>query len=159
MTTINSLAILFKELRPDSEAKCRDFIGMLVCEAVPKLSDIKDLMQDFEITPNALLMVIYLYHLANQRFKPLRLTGTDYKAIYDFLVEVDCNKLELDDNLAFDFIESLARLRLLRKLTSDVLNNVQMPKKYAGRLADMSKSWMVFYEVHVIYPILIAFSN
>ncbi|KAK9236813.1 hypothetical protein V1525DRAFT_405742 [Lipomyces kononenkoae] len=142
--------IFARSLMPDSPDAFEELVDTLYCgkaTASLTLLHIQDVMVRFSIPVAKTLEVLYLYHVVNNRLRMFNLNSEDYSAIYDFLVALDCNIVEIDDSLIINFIANLAKLRLLRKISDEISLSFPATGPYRSKLEGLAKSWMVFYNV------------
>ncbi|KAK9369420.1 hypothetical protein V1509DRAFT_609005 [Lipomyces kononenkoae] len=140
--------IFAPSLLPDSPDAFEELIDALYCgkaTASLTLVHIQDLMVRFSIPIAKTLEVLYLYHVVNNRLRMFNLNSDDYSAIYDFLVALDYKIVEIDDSLMINFIASLAKLRLLRKISDEISLSFPTTDPYRSKLDQLAKSWTVFY--------------
>ncbi|KAK9373154.1 uncharacterized protein V1513DRAFT_459976 [Lipomyces chichibuensis] len=150
MDYLSNCNIFACSLMPDSPDAFDELIEALYCGTLTaslKLLYIQDVMVRFSIPVGKTLEVLYLYHIVNNRLRMFNLKSEDYRAIYDFLVALDYQKVEIDDSLIINFIASLAKLRLLRRISDEISLSFPATAPYHSKLEDLAKSWMVFYNV------------
>ncbi|KAK9432097.1 hypothetical protein V1505DRAFT_366384 [Lipomyces doorenjongii] len=150
MDHLSNCNIFACSLMPDSPDAFDELIEALYCGTLTaslKLLYIQDVMVRFSIPAGKTLEVLYLYHIVNNRLRMFNLKSEDYRAIYDFLAALDYQNVEIDDSLIINFIASLAKLRLLRRISDEISLSFPTTAPYHSKLEELAKSWMVFYNV------------
>ncbi|KAK9358699.1 hypothetical protein V1504DRAFT_262563 [Lipomyces starkeyi] len=150
MDHLSNCNIFTCSLMPDSPDAFDELIEALYCGTLTaslKLLYIQDVMVRFSIPVGKTLEVLYLYHIVNNRLRMFNLKSEDYRAIYDFLVALDYQNVEIDDSLIINFIASLAKLRLLRRISDEISLSLPAIAPYHSKIEELAKSWMVFYNV------------
>ncbi|KAK9244623.1 hypothetical protein V1506DRAFT_554524 [Lipomyces tetrasporus] len=148
MDHLSNCYIFAGSLMPDSQDAFEELIEALYCGSLTSLTliRIQEAMVRFSIPAEKTLEVLYLYHIVNNSLRMFNMSSQDYKAIYDFLVELDYKTVEIDDNLIINFIVSLAKLRLLRQISDDIFLSFPTTAPYRSHLNELTRSWMVFYD-------------
>ncbi|KAK9384872.1 hypothetical protein V1515DRAFT_588791 [Lipomyces mesembrius] len=153
MDHLSNCNIFACSLMPDSPDTFHELIEALYCgtlTATLKLLYIQDVMVRFSIPVGKTLEVLYLYHIVNNRLRMFNLKSEDYRAIYDFLAALDYQNVEIDDSLIINFIASLAKLRLLRRMSDEISLSFPTTAPYHSKLEELAKSWMVFYNGTIV---------